>query len=100
MAVVVASRCVARAGEEDAVAVAVAALIRAIRAREPGVLLIAAHRDPDDARVFFFYEQFADEAALSAHAETEHFRRHALEDAIPRLESRERAFYVTWEVDD
>ena len=96
MTIVLVARWVARAGEEEAVAAAVSHLVRAAR-EEPGCLLLLAHRDPDDPRVFVFYEQFTDEAALASHAETEHFRRHALEDAIPRLESRERSFYRLWE---
>ena len=99
MTIVLVARWVARQGEEQAVAAAVAQLVRAAR-EEPGCLLLLAHRDPDDPRVFLFYEHFADEAALAAHAETEHFRRHALEDAIPRLESRERSFYRLWEPPD
>ncbi len=98
MTVVVVARWVACPGEEQAVAAAVTQLVRAAR-EEPGCLLLLAHRDPDEPRVFVFYEHFADEAALAAHAQTEHFRRHALEDAIPRLESRERWFYRIWEPD-
>jgi quinol monooxygenase YgiN len=97
VAVAVVSRWTARGGEEEAVAAAVRELVRAVREREPGCLLLQPHRDPADPRVFLFYEQFTDDAALAAHAETEHFRRHAVEDALPRLERRERAFYVTWE---
>ena len=99
MTIVVVARWVARPGEEQAVAAAVSQLVRAARA-EPGCLLLHALRDPDDRRVFLFYEHFADEAALAAHAETGHFRRHALEDAIPRLESRERSCYRLWEPGD
>ena len=99
MTIVLVARWVAREGEEEAVAAAVAQLVRAAR-EEPGCLLLQAHRDPNDPRVFLFYERFTDEAALAAHAETEHLRRHALEDAIPRLESRERSFYRLWEPGD
>ena len=99
MTLVVIARWVARPGEEQAVAAAVTQLVRAAR-EEPGCLLLLAHRDPDDPRVFLFYEHFTDEAALAAHAQTEHFRRYALEDAIPRLDSRERSFYRLWEPTD
>ena len=54
------------------------------------------HRDPADPRVFLLYEQYTDEAAYAAHGASEHFRRFALEDAIPRLEARERSFHQTW----
>jgi autoinducer 2-degrading protein len=95
--VVLVARWVAREGEEAAVAQAAASLVRAAR-EEPGCLLLEAHRDPEDPRVFLFYEHYTDEAALAAHAETEHFRRFALEGALPRLESRERALYVPWAI--
>jgi quinol monooxygenase YgiN len=65
---------------------------------EPGCLMWQLHRDPENSRVFVVYEQYVDTAALEAHGASEHFRRYALEDAIPRLESRERAFYETIDV--
>jgi hypothetical protein len=34
-------------------------------------------------------------AALEAHGASEHFQRYGAGDAIPRLESRERAIYET-----
>ena len=96
MAYAVAAKWTARDGEEDAVAAAVAKLIGPSRA-EPGNLFYQCHRDPEDPRVFFFYEQYADADAFAAHGASEHFAEHAAADAIPRLESRERAFYETWE---
>jgi quinol monooxygenase YgiN len=95
VAYVVLARWVARAGEEQAVAAAIGALIEPSRA-EPGNLLYQPHRDPDDPRVFLLYEQYVDQAGYQAHGASEHFKRHALQDAIPRLEARERAFYETW----
>jgi len=35
--------------------------------------------------------------AYQAHVDSEHFERHGFGDAIPRLESRERSFYETWD---
>lgn len=95
MAYVVLARWIAKPGEEAAVAAAIDALIDPSRA-EPGTLVYQPHRDPADPRVFMLYEQYVDEAAYRAHGESEHFRRHAVEDAIPRLQARERAFYETW----
>lgn len=95
MAYVVLARWIAKPGEEAAVAAAIDALIDPSRA-EPGTLVYQPHRDPSDPRVFMLYEQYVDEAAYRAHGDSEHFRRHAVEDAIPRLEARERAFYETW----
>jgi quinol monooxygenase YgiN len=97
MAYVVCAKWIAKEGEEEGVAAAVRQLAGPSRA-EPGILLYQAHRDPADPRVFFFYEQYADEAAYQAHVESEHFQQHGFGDAIPRLESRERSFYETWDI--
>jgi quinol monooxygenase YgiN len=97
VAYVVIARWTAEPGEEQEVERAIRALIEPSRA-EPGMLLYQAHRDPEDRRVFCFYEQYLDEAAYRAHGDSEHFRKLGHEDALPRLESRERSFYVT--IDD
>jgi quinol monooxygenase YgiN len=96
MAFVVTARWVAKDGQEDEVLRCIRELIPASRA-EPGCSLYQPNRDPDDPRVFFFYEIYDDEDAYKAHGEAEHFQRLGLDDAIPRLESRERRFYVTIE---
>jgi quinol monooxygenase YgiN len=95
MAYVVLAKWTAKPGEEEAVAAAIDALIEPSRA-EPGMLVYQPHRDPDDPRVFLIYEQYVDEPAYRAHGESDHFRRHGHEDALPRLEARERSFYETW----
>jgi quinol monooxygenase YgiN len=95
MAYVVLARWVAKAGEEDAVAAAIDALIEPSRA-EPANLVYEAHRDPSDPRVFMLYEQYVDEAGYRAHGESEHFKRHGHGNALPRLADRERSFYETW----
>jgi quinol monooxygenase YgiN len=96
VAIAISSRWQVTDGEQEAVAAAVAALIPQTRA-EPGLVLLHAHRDPEDSRVFYFYEQYVDEEALAAHAETRHFKRYARDICLPRLEGRERHTYVTWE---
>lgn len=95
MAYVVTAKWTARPGEEEAVARAVLALVEPSRA-EPGMLLYQPHRDPEDPAVFYFYEQYVDEDAYKAHGASEHFTTHGFGDAIPRLVSRERAFFSTW----
>ena len=97
MAYVVCAKWIAKDGEADN------RCRRRSRARrpskaEPGVLLYQAHRDPEDANVFFFYEQYSDKAAYEAHVETDHFKRWGFGDAIPRLEDRSRSFYETWDL--
>jgi quinol monooxygenase YgiN len=83
-------------GELDAVLAALRPLAEASR-QEPGCLLYQAHRDPENPNVLFLYEQYLDEAASRAHAESEHFKTYALDDIFPRRESAERAVYETFE---
>ncbi len=92
MAYTVAATWIAKAGEEDAVAAALGRLVEPSRA-EPGMLVYIVHRDPENPRTFFIYEQYADEAAYAAHTESDHFKRDGFGDAIPRLQERRREFY-------
>ena len=96
MAFAVAARWVANEGEEDEVLRCLNELAPASRV-EPGCRFYQANRDLDDPRVFFLYEIYDDRAAADAHWASDHFARYAREDAIPRLESRERWFYATIE---
>ncbi len=95
MAYVVIAKWTARPGEEDAVAAAITRLLEPSRA-EPGMIQYELHRDPEDPRVFLFYEQYVDADAYAAHAASDHMQRHGFGDAIPRLQSREREYYETW----
>lgn len=96
MAYVVTAIWKAKEGEETAVADAIRQLIEPSRA-EPGNIVYQAHRDPEDPRVFFLYEVYQDADAYQAHGASPHFQEHGVRDGIPRLESRTRAFYETWE---
>jgi quinol monooxygenase YgiN len=96
MAYVVAARWTAKANHEDEVLDAIKALAFVSRS-ESGCQLYELHRDPDDPRVFFFYERFDAEADFQRHAASDHFKREAVERAFPLLESRERFFYETLE---
>lgn len=82
----------AKDGEGDAVAAALERLREPTLAEE-GVVAWMPHRDPEDPRVFFIFEQYADADAYIAHTETAHFKRDGIGDAIPRLAERKRAFY-------
>lgn len=93
---VVIARWVTRAGEEDAVARALAEIVPLARA-EPGMLGYQVHRDPGDPRVFTLYERYRSESDYQAHLDSEHMQRLGFGDAVPRLESREREFLVPWE---
>ena len=50
---------------------------------------------PEDSRVFSLYEQYRREVGYQAHMATDHFNQYIKGEAIPRLESRERTFYLT-----
>ena len=93
MAYTVAVTWIAKPGEEDAVASALQALVEPSRAEE-GVLVYIPNRDPENPAKFFIYEQYVDEAAYTAHTETEHFKTLGFGDAIPRLLERKREFYA------
>jgi quinol monooxygenase YgiN len=98
MAYVVSALWRAQEGEEGRIARIIEELTEPSRA-EPGNLFYQAHRSPDDPRLFYLYEQYVDESGYQAHQESEHFQRLVVHEAIPHLESRERAFYETM-VDD
>ena len=97
MAYVVTAKWTAKEGEEETVLDAIHNLIPASRA-EPGNLFYQPTRDPEDPRVFFFFEIYEDEDAYKAHGASEHFEKYGFGQAIPVLEGRERKFYET--IDD
>ena len=97
MPYVVTAKWTAKPGSEAEVRNAITRLIAPSRA-EPGMITYQPHEDPDDRRVFFFYEQYVDEDAYRSHGESEHFARYGLNLAIPLLESRERRFYTTLDI--
>jgi quinol monooxygenase YgiN len=97
MAYVVCAKWTAKEGEAENVAAAIRKLIEPSRA-EPGMLMYQPHRDPEDPNVFFFYEQYTDKSGYESHLESAHIKEHGFGDAIPRLESRERSFYETWDI--
>jgi quinol monooxygenase YgiN len=94
MAYIVAATYRAKDGEEERIREILDQMAAPSRA-EPGCLFYQAHRSPEDPRVFFLYEQYDGEAGYQAHMASEHFERLIRGEAIPRLESRERAFYLT-----
>ena len=94
MAYVVAATWRAREGEENEIVRILGTVVPIARA-EPACRTFQAHRSTEDPREFFLYEQYDDEAGFRAHLATDAFKRYVLEDAVPRLEHRARAFYVT-----
>jgi quinol monooxygenase YgiN len=99
MAYVVSALWRAKEGKEGRLAELIEEITPPSR-EEPGNLFYQAQRSVDDPRLFYLYEQYADEAAYQAHMDSEHFTRLVKEEAIPELlEERQRAFYTTM-VDD
>ncbi len=94
MAYVVAATWRAKPGEEDRIQEIVEIMAPLSRA-EPACRMYQAHRSPEDPRLFFLYEQYDDEAGFRAHTKTRHFEEYVRGQALARLESRERAFYLT-----
>ncbi len=94
MAVALVARWVAKEGEEERVLAVLEQLAPASRG-EPGCLHYQPCRDRDDPRRFLIFEIYADEDAVRAHAESEHFQRLVLDEAVPLLDGRDRSFYET-----
>src|SRR5579859_5874020 len=95
MAYVVTAWWRAKKGQEETIARIIEQLTPLSR-QEPGCLFYQAHRSSTDSQLFFLYEQYVNEAGYEAHMATPHFEHYVRGEAIPNLESRERAFYETF----
>ncbi len=73
---------------------AIFAEMAALTQAEPGCLMYQAHRSAERRDAYFIYEQFVDEAAFTAHLESEYYGRLIIEAAVPLLEDRERRLYT------
>jgi len=96
MAYVVAAIWTAKEGQEEKILEVIKQMIPLSR-EEPSCIYYQAQRSLTEPRVFFLYEQYVDAAGYEAHMATPHFERYVRGEAIPNLESRERAFYETIE---
>jgi quinol monooxygenase YgiN len=94
MAYVVTAVWTAQPGQEDVVRDAIDKLTPPSRL-EPGNRFYQAYQSPDEPSVFRLFEIYDDEDAYKAHGASEHFAQYGLNQAIPVLASRERAFYET-----
>jgi quinol monooxygenase YgiN len=65
-----------------------------VRTREPGCLLYQVCRSAENPDQFLLYEQYLDEAALTAHRETPYFKEIIEGTIVPLLENRQREFYT------
>jgi quinol monooxygenase YgiN len=94
MAYVVSATWTAQPGQEGVVLDAIEKLTPPSR-EEVGNRFYQAYQDPAEPGIFRLFEIYEDEAAYAAHGSSEHFRQYALEQAIPVLAARERAFFET-----
>jgi quinol monooxygenase YgiN len=92
MIVVLVVTWLAQAGEQERLAGILRIMVRETRL-EPGCIRYEANQSAENPCRFLIYEVYRDEAAQRAHGESDHFRRHIVEGALPRLESRERTFF-------
>lgn len=94
MAYVVSATWTAEPGKEAVVLDAIEKLTPPSRA-EDGNQCYQAYQAPAEALVFHLFEIYDDEEAYAAHGASTHFKEFALEQAIPVLANRERAFFET-----
>jgi len=94
MAYVVSATWTAEPGQEGVVLDAIEKLTPPSR-EEPGNRFYQAYQDPTQPSVFRLFEIYEDEDAYAAHGASDHFKQYALEQAIPVLANRERAFFET-----
>jgi quinol monooxygenase YgiN len=95
MAYVVSAKWTAKEGSEARLREVIEEMTPASRG-ESGNLYYQAHTSPENPRLFWLYEQYADEAAYHAHMDSPHFTRLVKEEAIPELlDAREREFFET-----
>src|SRR5262245_50493628 len=83
----------AKPGRGDEVEAALKRMAPLVQAHELGCRLYQANRSREDPDHFLLYEQYADEAALTAHREAPHFKEIIEDTIVPMLETREREFY-------
>ncbi len=91
--IVMVARYQAQPGHGDEVEAALRRMAPLVKAHEPGCVFYHATRSTDDPDHFLLYEQYADQPALEAHRETEHFKEIIEGTIVPMLLKRERDFY-------
>jgi quinol monooxygenase YgiN len=63
-------------------------LLAATSSQEPGCISYIPHRLLEDPETVLIYEQYRDEQALTAHRESEHFKKHAIGGFYPKILDR------------
>src|SRR3954452_18323754 len=84
MAYVVSAKWRAKEGKEERLLEVIRELTPTSRA-EPGNLFYQAQRSSEDPRLFYLYEQYADEAGYQVHQDSEHFTRVVKQEATREL---------------
>lgn len=79
-------RVVVKDGQQAAFTEVAEKLVNATR-QEPGNVSYNLYQSPFDSTMFIFYEEYKDEDAFNAHANSEHFK--AFADAIPNMLAEE-----------
>ena len=62
--------------------------------KEAGCLLYIGHQSVEDPRRFFFYEQYADQAALAFHRDAPYFKQYVIGGLDTIMEHRTREIAV------
>ena len=70
---VIVARVVVKEGQEAAFISVASTLVEATR-KEPGCLFYTLYQSPLDTKSFIFYEEYKDQAAFDAHANSDHFK--------------------------
>lgn len=82
----------AKEGQADAVAAILRRFLPQAQS-DPGAKLFLIARGKDNPSQFFFFELFADDAAIAAHRASEYFKTMILGEALPLLSKREGTQY-------
>lgn len=83
---------IAEPGKEEEIADILRVMTERTR-NEPGCLSYEVFRSFEDPHEFMLVEAYKDQDAVTAHGQTDYFKSHVLERAIPALKTRQRGFY-------
>ncbi|MFX4303598.1 putative quinol monooxygenase [Alicyclobacillus tolerans] len=90
--VVLAARYECKPGTSEQVQAALMEM-KSLVQKESGCLLYLVNRSLENPDVFLLFEQYENEQALEAHAETDYFQRLVKETILPLLAKRDRELY-------
>jgi len=63
-------------------------VLAAASRQEPGCVSYIPHQLEDDPNTVVLYEQYVDQKALTAHRETDHFKKHAVGGLYQKMRER------------